>query len=63
MPIFEYKCKKCDHTFEKLVFKGDKEEMECPRCKSREVIKLMSAASFMGSSMGTCAGGSPKGFS
>jgi len=63
MPIYEYQCKKCKTVFEKLFFAGDKEKVNCPRCSSDEVIKLMSACSFMGTSIGTCAADAPKGFS
>jgi putative FmdB family regulatory protein len=30
VPLYEYACRKCDHTFEALVFDGDK--VECPAC-------------------------------
>ena len=40
MPLYEYACKKCDHTFEALVF-GD-EAVECPECASGRVEKLLS---------------------
>jgi putative FmdB family regulatory protein len=30
MPIYEYKCVKCKSCFEKLIFAGDKEPVECP---------------------------------
>ncbi len=63
MPIYEYQCEQCGHIFEKLVFSGDKEAVDCPACKSTEVKKMMSACSFMGASIGTCAASSPKGFS
>ena len=63
MPIFEYHCNACDKEFEKLVFANDKETVKCPACSSTQVTKKMSASSFMGTSMGTCASGSPKQFS
>ena len=65
MPIYEYKCNKCENEFEKLVFAGDDKEVSCPECKSGDVSKKMSAASFMrASSIGKCATGSPSaGFS
>ncbi len=63
MPIFEYQCRKCKKNFEKLVFAGEDRDIECPECKSRDVVKKMSATSFMGPSIGKCATGSPKGFS
>lgn len=64
MPIYEYQCEKCDHFFEKLTFAGDTDEaLCCPKCKSAEVRKIMSACSFMGASIGTCSTEAPKGFS
>jgi len=43
MPIYEYKCCKCDGTFEKLVF--GKEEVACPACGG-QVERLMSCCNF-----------------
>jgi putative FmdB family regulatory protein len=64
MPIYEYKCKECEHCFEKLVFAGDKASVQCPECGTRKVDKLMSCASFMDSGIGkTCSSGSGSGFS
>ena len=64
MPIFEYQCEQCEKQFEKLVFAGDDEkDSVCPACGSGEVKKMMSACSFMGASIGTCASDAPKGFS
>ena len=40
MPIYEYKCKKCGHKFEKLVF--GQEKTKCPKCKSENLKKLFS---------------------
>ncbi|MBT8357040.1 MAG: zinc ribbon domain-containing protein, partial [Desulfobacterales bacterium] len=37
MPIYEYKCEKCDCCFEKLVFGSDKEPVSCPECEARDV--------------------------
>jgi len=61
MPIFEYKCSQCEKEFEKLVFAGEENNISCPECKSRDIVKKMSATSFMGT--GTCSTTSPKGFS
>ncbi len=63
MPIFEYQCDHCKKEFEKLVFAGEEEKVHCPGCDSVEVTKKMSATSFMGPSMGTCAADAPKQFS
>ena len=40
MPIFEYNCEKCNHTFDKLVMQQDT-KVDCPLCQG-EVKKLMS---------------------
>lgn len=40
MPLYEYTCKKCDHTFETLVLNGEK--VECPECNSVKVERLLS---------------------
>ncbi len=64
MPIYEYKCKSCGHCFEKLVFAGDQETVECTECGTARVEKLMSCASFMDSSVGkVCSSGTNSGFS
>lgn len=63
MPIFEYTCKQCETEFERVVFSGEEKGVSCPECKSKDVIKNMSASSFMGSSIGTCATTFPKGAS
>ena len=44
MPIYEYECKDCKHTFEQLVFQNDRTPVRCPRCKSENVTRLMSAS-------------------
>jgi putative FmdB family regulatory protein len=63
MPIFEYQCHECNKSFEKIVFKGDEDDIICPVCESPDIKKKMSAASFISSSIGSCASDSPKGFS
>lgn len=60
MPIFEYHCESCQKEFEKLVFAHDTEKVVCPACLQDKVTKKMSAVSFMGTSMGTCAAGPPR---
>ena len=43
MPIFEYRCKKCNEVFEVLVRGSQKPE--CPNCKSKRLEKLISGYS------------------
>ena len=45
MPIYEYQCQKCDHSFEKLVLKGN-ESIECPQCHTTGAKKMMSVCGF-----------------
>ncbi|MBF0554005.1 MAG: hypothetical protein HQK96_05525 [Nitrospirae bacterium] len=40
MPIFEYKCNKCDCDFEQIVNKNT--VVECEKCGSKDVCKKMS---------------------
>jgi putative FmdB family regulatory protein len=40
MPIFEYSCKSCSHTFEILVRPGT--TPACPACASTELERLLS---------------------
>jgi len=48
MPIFEYRCKKCEDEFEALVL--GRENVECPSCHGRKLEKLLSTfAAFSGS--------------
>lgn len=44
MPIYEYKCMKCDEEFECIVFGGD--TVTCPECSTDKVKRKMSACSF-----------------
>lgn len=43
MPIFEYRCKACEHEFEALVLPHTAAEPECPECHSKDLEKLLSA--------------------
>ena len=46
MPIFEYKCKKCNHQFEFLMKSSDDEsDLKCENCGSKRLEKLISAPS------------------
>ena len=41
MPIYEYHCEPCDHTFETLI-RSAGDLAHCPRCGSLEVAKQLS---------------------
>jgi putative FmdB family regulatory protein len=40
MPLYEYTCQKCEHTFEALVFGS--EVVQCPECQTERVERLLS---------------------
>jgi putative FmdB family regulatory protein len=43
MPIYEFRCRKCEKVFEVLFFSiSEKREVFCPECNSDQVEKLMS---------------------
>ena len=41
MPIYEYHCEPCNHTFETLI-RGNETIAQCPECGGVEVAKLLS---------------------
>lgn len=41
MPIYEYRCAECEKPFEMLV-RAFREEVQCPRCGSPRVERLLS---------------------
>jgi len=42
LPLYEYRCRNCGHTFEKIQSFSAPDEKECPVCKG-EVERLISA--------------------
>jgi len=46
MPIYEYRCKSCDHEFEEFIRSGDSEPEACPECETPSVTRLISNTSF-----------------
>ncbi|MBA3034987.1 MAG: zinc ribbon domain-containing protein [Desulfobacterium sp.] len=54
MPIYEFKCLKCDEFFELILMNKDEEaELKCPKCSSEEFERVISATNF---SMGAGSG-------
>jgi len=55
MPIYEYKCLKCQEYFELLVMSQDEElEIKCPKCGSGDFERIISTTSYaMGSGSGS----------
>jgi len=60
MPIFEYRCEKCENRFEQLVFRSS-DKPDCPNCGSQEVEKMVStfaSNAIAGHSASGCSSGS-----
>ncbi len=51
MPLYEFKCKKCNATFEELVNSNTK--VACPECNSKKVEKKFSTFSTSDTENGT----------
>ena len=50
MPIYEYKCNKCEKIFEQLLFPSDGDgKFDCPSCGGGDTSKIMSAFSCVSS--------------
>jgi len=47
MPIYEYECDKCGHSFEREQSISDPPVKTCPKCRGRKVTKLISRSSFV----------------
>lgn len=41
MPLYEYRCKSCEHTFEALVSSRLTVGVVCPKCEGRELDQLI----------------------
>lgn len=46
MPIYEYECSKCGHSFDKLQKMSDPSLTDCPECHQPTLQKLVSAGGF-----------------
>ena len=47
MPIYEYRCDRCEHEFEREQRISDDPVKTCPECRSRRVKRLISQTSFV----------------
>ena len=57
MPIYEFKCLKCNEYFELLMMNNDKEGPPgCPHCQSGEFERIISSVNY---AMGNGSGASP----
>ncbi|MCP4473912.1 MAG: zinc ribbon domain-containing protein [Gammaproteobacteria bacterium] len=46
MPIYEYRCRHCQHQFDKLQKMSDAPLQTCPQCQHETLNKLISASGF-----------------
>lgn len=69
MPLYEFKCLKCRELFELLVMHNETGPVTCPKCKSEDFERVLSATSYTmgkgtmvsrrsGAQTRTCSGGS-----
>ncbi len=42
MPVYEYRCSDCSHTFEKLIRTSGQKPGACPSCGREEVTRVFS---------------------
>lgn len=46
MPLYEYRCNLCQHTFDVLQKMSEQPLIDCPACGEPSLQKLISAAGF-----------------
>ncbi|MCK4390869.1 MAG: zinc ribbon domain-containing protein [Desulfobacterales bacterium] len=69
MPLYEFRCPKCGHEFEQIVFLSDKGPMKCPKCGAAKAERLLSmfssvtSAKKTGASFSSSCASSSTGFS
>jgi putative FmdB family regulatory protein len=54
MPLYEYRCRACDATFEMLVRTGSR--VACPQCGSSSISKLLSTPTVLSGQTARLAG-------
>ncbi len=58
MPIYEYRCRMCEHVFEALRPLGDQgEDLTCPVCGTESPEKVVSVFAARAAAGGGCGGG------
>jgi putative FmdB family regulatory protein len=41
MPLYEYTCRKCEHSFEAVVTTATAADVSCPSCDGRDLDRLI----------------------
>jgi len=60
MPVYEYKCRKCGHSFDHLARTLSEPPPKCPKCAARNPVKQLStfnASVSAGGSGASCSTG------
>ncbi|HEX3020495.1 MAG TPA: zinc ribbon domain-containing protein [Chitinispirillaceae bacterium] len=57
MPIFEYRCPKCQNVFEELVTGDRNVSIACPACGFKDTEKMMSAIGGISMGKSSCNSG------
>lgn len=57
MPIYEFKCSKCEEFFEVIVMGAQDDEVACPKCKAKEFQRVVSATNYAMGASGNAAQG------
>ena len=60
MPIYEFKCTKCEAFFEVIVMGSEDKQIDCPECRSTEFERVVSRTNFTMGGAGS-GGGAAKG--
>jgi putative FmdB family regulatory protein len=58
MPIYEYRCEPCQHTFETLI-RGAGDVAHCPQCGAIDLVKQFSVPAAAQTGSGTSQGSLP----
>ncbi len=61
MPIYEFICNQCGDEFETILSTTDTSGVTCASCASKDVKKVLSAASFKVKGAAAAAGPAPAG--
>jgi len=59
MPLYEYRCAKCDYRFEVLFLRQADLPKKCPKCGASKPVKQFSAFAVNNKTADKCPGGSP----
>ena len=64
MPLYDYQCEECGNAFEQNRPISQRDEADCPKCRSRRVRRLVRSVGVIarGGGGGGCGSGRSSGF-